>query len=130
MLCLREDMEARLSKIRAKEKTQRDRYLKGNTNQKKRKTEVVQSSEEEGDEQFVLEDYNSDGERSRLNNGSKAGNLSTTTLELMEKLGMNVGRLKEDDEVAKDEAKVNMLPLTSGASNIDRYSTVLEPTRS
>jgi chromosome transmission fidelity protein 1 len=123
-------MEARLSKIRAKEKTQRDRYLKGNTNQKKRKTEVVQSSEEEGDEQFVLEDYNSDGERSRLNNGSKAGNLSTTTLELMEKLGMNVGRLKEDDEVAKDEAKVNMLPLTSGASNIDRYSTVLEPTRS
>jgi hypothetical protein len=91
---------------------------------------VVHSSEEEGDEQFVLEDYNSDGERSRLNNGSKAGNLSTTTLELMEKLGMNVGRLKEDDEVAKDEAKVNMLPLTSGASNIDRYSTVLEPTRS
>lgn len=130
MLCLREDMEARLSKIRAKEKTQRDRYLKGNTNQKKRKTEVVQSSEEESDEQFVLEDYNSDGERSGLNNGSKAGNLSTTTLELMGKLGMNVGRLKEDDEVAEDEAKVNILPLTSGASNIDRYSTVLEPTRS
>ena len=130
MLCLREDMEARLSKIRAKEKTQRDRYLKGNTNQKRRKTEVVQSSSEEGDEQFVLEDYNSDGERSGLKNGSKAGNLSTTTLELMEKLGMDVGRLKEDDEVAEDEAKVNIFPLTSGASNIDRYSTVLELTRS
>ena len=123
-------MEARLSTIRAKEKTQRDRYLKGNTNQKRRKTEVVQSSSEEGDEQFVLEDYNSDGERSGLKNGSKAGNLSTTTLELMEKLGMDVGRLKEDDEVAEDEAKVNIFPLTSGASNIDRYSTVLELTRS
>jgi hypothetical protein len=40
LLRQREDMEARLEKIRAKEKAQREKYLKGDQTFKKRKTNV------------------------------------------------------------------------------------------
>lgn len=108
MLRNREDMEARLAKIRAKEKAQREIYLRGDQKYKKRKTDTAKANGEDVDEeQFILEDYDSDGEQSGPRKGGAAGNgLSAATLELMEKLGMNNGP-KEEEVEAEDETKVN-----------------------
>ena len=109
MLRNREDMEARLAKIRAKEMAQREKYLKGDQKYKKRKTDTAKTNGEDVDEeQFILEDYDSDGEQPGPRKGGSAGNgLSAATLELMEKLGMSINGLKEEEIEAEDETKVN-----------------------
>jgi chromosome transmission fidelity protein 1 len=110
MLRRREDLEARLSKIRAKEKAQRQQYLRGGSAQKKRKPDTSQAGDAGDDEeQFVLDDYDSADEKSNSKAGG-AGGLSAATLELMEKLGMNIGAAKENDDEGEDEIKV-MRPL-------------------
>jgi len=107
----REDMQARLAKIRAKEKAQRDRYLKGDQKHKKRRTEVdasgVGGGDDDDDEQFVLDDYDSEVEQSGSRNGATASGLSAATLELMEKLGMSLNSPKEEEEDIEDEIKVS-----------------------
>jgi hypothetical protein len=129
MLRRREDIETRLAKIRAKEKAQRAKYLRGDSGPKRRRTDLKQSSgAEQDEEQFVLDEYDSDGEKSSSGND---GGLSAATLELMEKLGMTIGAPKEDDEEAEDELKVGRkLSDLRHLSNFWRSSSVLEPTRS
>ena len=109
MLRHREDMEARLAKIRAKEKAQREGYLKGDQNYKKRKTAAGKmDGGDDDEEQFVLDDYDSDAEQSASRKRGTAGSgLSAATLELMEKLGMSVNGRKEDEVEAEDEMKVS-----------------------
>lgn len=107
MLRQREDMEARLKKIRAKEKAQRDRYLRGDQTFKKRKTDASKGTDEVDEDQFLLDDYDSDREQST--SGSTNGNLSAATLELLEKLGMNLAP-KEEDVEDEDEIKVIYSP--------------------
>jgi chromosome transmission fidelity protein 1 len=115
MLRNREDMEVRLAKIRAKEKAQRERYLKGDQKYKKRKTNTAKVNGEDVDEeQFILEEYDSDGEQSGPWKGGSAGiGLSAATLELMEKLGMNNNGPKEEEVEAEDETKVSPLQTSS-----------------
>ncbi|KAK0113884.1 ATP-dependent DNA helicase chl1 [Cadophora gregata f. sp. sojae] len=96
----REDMEVRLAKIRAKEKAQRDKYLKGDQSFKRRKVETENDDDDE--EQFVLDDYDSDREQS----GSSTSGLSAKTLELMSKIGMGPTAMTEEDEDIEDEIKV------------------------
>jgi chromosome transmission fidelity protein 1 len=98
-------MEARLKKIRAKEKAQREKYLKGDQTFKKRKTDV-EKSEEGDEEQFILEDYDSDREQNGTKNGSAISGYSAVTLELMEKLGMGSSAIRDEDEEILDETKV------------------------
>ena len=118
MIRRHEDMEARLSKIRAKEKAQRQQYLRGESVLKRRKPDSNQRSDpDEEEEQFVLDDYESDGDNSNSRSGG-AGGLSAATLELMDKLGMNVGAPKEDDEEGNDEIKVIRIPLLPSRSDI------------
>jgi hypothetical protein len=105
MLRQREDMEARLAKIRAKEKAQREQYLKGEQPFKRRKTEAEKNDENDG-EQFVLDDYDSDREHSNLKKGADTTGFSAATLELMGKLGMGASAADEEDAV-EDEIKVN-----------------------
>lgn len=110
MLRHREDMEARLSKIRAKEKAQRQQYLRGESAPKKRKPDANHRGDaaQDGDEeQFVLDDYESDdGKPDSMTVG--ATGLSAATLELMGKLGMNIGAPKEDDDdEGEEELKVS-----------------------
>jgi len=108
MLRQREDMQARLAKIRAKEKAQRERYLKGDQRQKKRKIGTEHNDiGNDDEEQYVLDDYDSDNEQSTSKTGSNAGGLSAATLELMSKLGMNLQAPQEEDLEAKDETKVS-----------------------
>jgi chromosome transmission fidelity protein 1 len=109
MLRQREDLEARLARIRATEKAQKQKYLKGGQDFKKRRVDAAKNSEDGADEEkFVLEDYDSDGENSSSKNMSTPGVLSTATLELMEKLGMGI-QVKEEDTEVEDEIKVSRL---------------------
>ncbi len=105
MLRQREDMEARLAKIRAKEKAQREKYLKGDQNFKRRKTEV--EKDEDDEEQYVLDDYDSDREQSNLMKGAATTGFSAATLELMGKLGMGASAPAEEEVEVEDEIKVS-----------------------
>lgn len=105
MLRQREDMEARLAKVRAKEKAQKQRYLKEDQNFKKRRVDVTGDGDTKDEEQFVLDDYESDSEHA----GGKVtldGVYSAATLALMDKLG--IGQvLKEEEMEDADETKVS-----------------------
>jgi chromosome transmission fidelity protein 1 len=100
MLRGREEMETRLAKIRAKEKAQKVKYMKGDQEFKRRKTEKV--DEQDDEEQFILDDYDSDTELGK----DRSGFYSAATLELMEKMGMGPSSLKPLEEEAEDEIKV------------------------
>jgi len=102
MLRQREDMEARLAKIRAKEDAQKQKYLKGDQNLKRRKVDI---RNDESEEQFVLEDYDSDGEQ-MSNKCQTQGLYSAETLALMEQLGMTAKPRVDDVEGDVDELKV------------------------
>jgi chromosome transmission fidelity protein 1 len=103
MLRHREDMEARLAKIRAKEKAQRNRYLKGDQAFKKRKTEI--KSEDDDEEQYLLDDYESDDDKGSRGI-STTNTFSQATLELMKKVGMGPVTPEDEDEEVEDEIKV------------------------
>jgi len=105
LLRQREEIEARLAKVRAKEKAQREKYLKEPP--AKRRKEDKTNGVPEDEEQFVLDDYESDRERKGSSGRRDAIiGLSAETLALMEKLGMNVGHPNEEDEELEDEVKV------------------------
>ena len=106
MLRQREDMEARLAKIRAKEKAQREKYLKGDQSFKRRKAEAEKKGEND-EEEFVLEDYDSDREQKTLKKGVAAIGFSAATLELMDKLGMGTAVADEEEDEVEDEIKVS-----------------------
>jgi len=106
MLRQREDMEARLSKIRAKEKAQRERYLKGVQNFKRRRIEADKKDEND-EEQYVLDDYDSDREQSNLKKVAATAGFSAATLELMGKLGMGTPDPVEEEDEMEDEIKVS-----------------------
>ena len=101
MLREREEMEARLAVIRAKENAQRTKYLKGDQSFKRRKPE--QATDQDDEEQFILDDYDSDGEQ-----GSKVdgGVYSAATLELMAKMGKGPSASKSVDDESEDVMKV------------------------
>lgn len=108
MLRQREEMEARLAKIRAKEKAQRETYLKGDQRYKKRKADTSNTERNDDDEeQFVLEDYDSGDEKSgSRKRGAAVSGLSAATLELMAKVGMSINATEEAEVEAEDEMKV------------------------
>jgi chromosome transmission fidelity protein 1 len=108
MLRQREDMEVRLAKIRAKEKAQREKYLKGDQTFKKRKLDAEKDGDDDVEEQFILEDYESDREQGNLKKGVAATGFSTATLELMDKLGMGASTANEEDDEVEDEIKVRI----------------------
>jgi chromosome transmission fidelity protein 1 len=105
MLRQREDMEARLAKIRAKEKAQREKYLKGDEAFKRRKTTA--DKDEDDEEQFVLEDYDSDHEQNSHQKGIAATGFSVATLKLMGQLGMGTTAADNEEDEMEDEIKVS-----------------------
>jgi len=100
-------MEARLAKIRAKEKAQKLKYLKGDEqNFKKRKVDKNGDGKDSDDEeQFVLDDYESDGENASTKGGLE-GVYSAATLALMDQLGIGTA-IKEEEVEDEDATKVS-----------------------
>lgn len=101
-------MEARLAKIRAKERSQRDKYLKGDQAFKKRKMESKHDNDDAAaaEEQYILDDYESDNEKSS-NNGGASSIFSAATIELMNKVGMGPIASRDEGEEEEDEIKVS-----------------------
>lgn len=107
LLRQREDMEARLARVRAKEKSQRDKYLKDSHKHKRRKPDGGDAGGSDDDEDFVLDEYESDRGHSQSGQGAGTG-LSAKTLEMMTRLGM-VPKANEEDEEIEEEMKVSQV---------------------
>lgn len=103
LLRSREELEARLAKVREKEKQEREKYARGEFRRKKRKPDGDGKIHVEREDEFALDDYESEDEgRGPKDDGL---GLSKETLALMAKLGGNVN-LKDDEVEEEDEIKV------------------------
>lgn len=107
----REELEERLKKIRVRERRERDR-MSGNLREGKRRKVRVDGGEnfEEGggEDEFLLEDWDSDGEVGGSGRG-KTGDeaiFSKETLELMKSVGMTSRKSEDEEEELDDEMKV------------------------
>ena len=103
-------MEARLAKIRAKEKAQRDRFMRDSQGHKKRKLDpsAVKLGVQD-DAEFVLDDYDSDQEAvTKLKKNDTGDGLSADTLALMDKLGMVIKPRQDDEGEDEDEIKAKV----------------------
>jgi chromosome transmission fidelity protein 1 len=121
----REELEARLRRIREREKAAKKATMPVRGSKKRK---IDDDTTEVDEDQFVLENYDSGGETNQKSNGIVSGwneaNLSAETLKLMSSLGYDTGHGIEDDD-DEDETKVSLhrhkgLVLTTG-----RYSTPL-----
>ncbi|KAL9042613.1 MAG: hypothetical protein Q9180_000484 [Flavoplaca navasiana] len=103
------ELESRLDKIREKEAHQRIQYEKGEPLRKRAKLDSGNSSSELPDEdQFVLDDYESETEV-KASTASRAGSdgFSIASLDLMRKLGEPVEPTREDPGLEfTDELKI------------------------
>lgn len=96
---MRTDFEARLSRVREREARLRERSAISSGEhpvKRQKKSHNAAEDEDEGEEQFVLDDYDSDEERG----ASKKQEYSPEVAKLMEKMGLLP---KSDQERAKDD---------------------------
>jgi chromosome transmission fidelity protein 1 len=108
----RAELEAKLERIRQHERKIRDRQENGPPLTKKRKLDdnSEKNAEVVDDEQFALDDYESDDEGTKAsdtNNGNAELGLSKETQALMQKLGYGASALPNaEDMEAEDELKI------------------------
>ena len=107
----RAELEAKLDKIRQHERKIRGRQENGPPLAKKRKVDDNGSKDADilDDEQFALDDYESDdeGTKTSATNGNTELGLSKETQALMQKLGYGISALpKAEDMEAEDELKI------------------------
>lgn len=103
----RADLETKLEAIRQKERKVKLRQDQGSSRLKKRKLETA--SIEDDEDQFVLDDYESDGEQASSSQKGAGGDLglSKDTQALMQKLGYSLhARPLDDDAEPEDELKI------------------------
>lgn len=106
------EFEARLSRIRAKEARQKQRYELRESRAKRIKVSVEDTTLDNYDEAcFVLDDYDSDNEGADKDANTRDldhKGISTTSMELMQKLGLINEPLpgQEDDMALTDETKI------------------------
>ncbi|KIW05553.1 uncharacterized protein PV09_03431 [Verruconis gallopava] len=105
----RQDLEARLARIRQNELNLQKKYERGEPPSKRQKTAQVGGDEEGGEDQYILDDYESDNERQggrQLGAATDYG-VSTETQAILKRLGMFAGmQAEEDDMEMPDELKI------------------------
>ncbi|KAK6495196.1 ATP-dependent DNA helicase chl1 [Arthrobotrys musiformis] len=111
----RREMEARLQKIREKEKREREQYMRKMNEQQQVRMFGVKRQKPDGsrkaedlevlEAQFELDDYHSDDEGGDQSDPAFAG-LSKDTIELMKKAGYGPLKSKEEEEEVPDEIKI------------------------
>ncbi|TLD35402.1 DNA repair helicase [Venturia nashicola] len=122
----RQDLEKRLAKVRERERKLKQSYENGEPVNKRRKVANADGLDEPGDGQFLLDDYESDGEDGggigRGNNNPDG--LSAETQALLKRLGMNYGlpTIEEDAEMP-DELKIFFCSRTH--SQLSQFSNEL-----
>jgi chromosome transmission fidelity protein 1 len=99
---LRAQLEARLAKIREAERRKREQLATTENNPKRRREANRDDTSLGDEEQFVLEDYDSDTEDSR-----QQSQYSTETAKMLEKLGMlPLASEKDNNEEIVEETKI------------------------
>jgi chromosome transmission fidelity protein 1 len=99
---MRAQLEARLTTIREAEKRKREQLAMSDANPKRRKEAHRVDAAKDDEEQFILDDYESDKEDSR-----QQSQYSTETLKMLEKLGMlPLESGKGADEEVVEETKI------------------------
>lgn len=121
----RHDLEKRLAKVREREKKVKQQYENGEPMTKRRKIVNADGDGEPGEDQFLLDDYESDkedGGGGRVNRNPDG--LSAETQALLKKLGMNYGlpTIEEDAEMP-DEMKIFFCSRTH--SQLSQFSNEL-----
>jgi chromosome transmission fidelity protein 1 len=121
----RQDLEKRLTKVREREKKVKQRYENGEPQTKRRKVTTADRDSDRGEEQFLLDDYESDGEERGAGRGqSNSDGLSAETQALLKKLGMTVGmHTAEEDIELPDELKIFFCSRTH--SQLSQFSNEL-----
>lgn len=107
LLQSRKELEARLAKVREKEKRERENYERGASRRKKRKPDVEEKRPVGNEDEFALDDYESDpeGQASRKQDDNELG-FSKDTLALMAKLDGGLTNMKDEEVEEEDEIKV------------------------
>ncbi|MCJ1399339.1 ATP-dependent DNA helicase chl1 [Xylographa trunciseda] len=106
------DLEGRLSKIRAKERQQKQRFEDGQPYQKRIKLNSSGHASTSADEEasYLLDDYNSEDEITTnqiSSEQSEAGGISAKSFDLLNKLGMIITPVNEAEDLqAIDEPKI------------------------
>lgn len=122
----RQDLEKRLAKVREREKKLKQQYENGEPMTKRRKVANADGDGEPGDDQFLLDDYESDKEdRGGLIRGNNnPDGLSAETQALLKKLGMNYGLPTVEEEIEMpDELKIFFCSRTH--SQLSQFSNEL-----
>ncbi|KAK4548814.1 hypothetical protein LTR36_008587 [Oleoguttula mirabilis] len=106
MFQIREDFEARLQVVRERENRARERHANDELQHKRRKLAMDEDRpSSQDDEQYVLDEYESDDERTKPGLGTQS-EYSTETTKLMERLGMIQTKKPENTDDDIDELKV------------------------
>lgn len=102
------DLEARLKQLRQKEERTRLRYENGEPRQKRVKaaTDDATDTYDNGDAAFMLDDYESDAEKTKVSTGLVELGLSAETRSLIDKLGGGVTSSIKDVIELEDETKI------------------------
>ena len=113
MIRKRAELEERLQQIRTKEKLEKQRFENGEPRIKRMRLGTLESNQEAvNDADFVPDEYNSEGEReenhaSAPTDQRRDQNLSTASMQLMEKLGLVFdGHAQDEDLESLDELKI------------------------
>lgn len=103
---MRDDFEARLRDVREREKRARERHVNiDHANKRRRLAVETPHDPTHEDEQYVLDDYESDVERTTPGPGTKS-EYSAETTKLMERLGMIQTKKEDSADEDFDELKV------------------------
>lgn len=126
----RQELEARLAKIKQKEKLIKERYQNGEPSYKRRKVESDGTNGADTDEaQFLLDDYESDEEADKhfkSTTFNDAG-ISAETQALMEQFGYAVKPKPEQEVEGMDETKIFFCSRTH--SQLSQFSSELNRVR-
>jgi chromosome transmission fidelity protein 1 len=105
-LSRRQDLQDRISKVKAKEQRMKERHHLGEPHPKRQKTVRDDSAEDVDEHSFVLVDYDSDdNSKPQKTQSFDDSGLSAETQRLMEQLGQSLKRVDDEDEVP-DETKI------------------------
>ncbi|KAK5124527.1 hypothetical protein LTR85_001744 [Meristemomyces frigidus] len=103
---MREDLEARLQSVREREDRARERHANVEPQHKRRKVALdAELTLAQEDEQYMLDEYESEDDRTKPGSGTKS-EYSTETTKLMERLGMIQTKKQDSADVDIDELKV------------------------
>ncbi|KAK4498434.1 hypothetical protein PRZ48_011092 [Zasmidium cellare] len=99
---MRVEFEERLARVRERERKLKERLANGGPPSKRQKQSHQSTEETESEEQFVLDDYDSDAE----SHADQSTGYSTQTTKLMEKLGMMPNATEKRGAEVEEELKI------------------------